>query len=450
MSSTASQVKYSYSLWSPSDTVKDVAESLGISNLPDEVSKSLAMDIEYRINEVLEEAKKFMKHSRRSVLTPLDISHAFRVLNVEPLYGYDSNRPVKFREAILGPGQTLYYIEDEEVDFERIINMPLPKVPREVNFTAHWLAIEGVQPSIPQNPLLSETRSSATGQSGAGVAEVEVKPLVKHALSKELQLYFDRIVAVLTENTPDDEASAIMRNAALSSLGNDPGLHQLIPYFIQFVAEKIRLNLKNTAVLDLMLQVLHRLLSNPTIFIEPYIHSVMPLILTLLVGKRVGDSQTSTKEQYQIRDFAASLLNHVCTKYSDTYHTLKPRVTRTLLKAFMNPNKSPGTHYGALSGLRAMGPEVVRMIVLSNLKDWSAISCSAPGLSEEDQRRLATVVLDCLRSLIDPEISTIDEISTEDRKSFTDFVGPEVEKLVTEAADSEKIIKAVLESQKFP
>ncbi|KAK9469453.1 hypothetical protein V1512DRAFT_256302 [Lipomyces arxii] len=435
-----SSMKYSYSLWSPFDTVKDVAESLGVANLSDEAAKVLAMDIEYRINEVLEQATTFMRHSKRTRLTAADISSALRVLNVEPLYGYDSSRPLRFREAILGPGQTLYYIDDDEVDFEKIINMPLPKVPREVSFTAHWLAIEGVQPAIPQNPLPPEGRTSLTNSSGAASTEVEVKPLVKHALSKELQLYFERVTSVLTEETSD----ASMINAVLTSLGNDPGLHQLLPYFIQFVAEKVRLNLKNATMLYLMLQVLHRLLTNPTIFIEPYIHSVMPPILTLLVGKRIGTTQAANEEHYEVRDFAASLLQKVCTQYGDAYHTLKPRVTRTLLKAFMDPGKSAGTQYGALCGLKSIGPEVVRVLVLSNLKDWASVISSASSASTEDKNRLRKAVLDALRSLVDSELATIDEVSEDHKEKFKQYVGPIVSELVLAADDSDAIIKAVV------
>ncbi|KAK9454248.1 hypothetical protein V1511DRAFT_503193 [Dipodascopsis uninucleata] len=451
-------MKFSYTLWSPSDTVKDVAESLGIVNLPDEVAKSLAMDIEYRINELLEQAIRFMKHSKRTNLTTSDISHAMKVLNVEPLYGYESSRPIRFREAILGPGQTLYYIDDDEVDFEKIINMPLPKVPREVSFTAHWLAIEGVQPAIPQNPLPDEGRSSLTSAGGsdsrgqpsiggsAGSAEVEVKPLVKHALSKELQLYFERVVNILT----NADSSDTMKTAVLNSLGNDPGLHQLIPYFIQLVAERIRMNLKNPPMLYLMLQVVHRLLTNPTIFIEPYIHSVMPPILTLLVGKRVGSTQATNDEHYKVRDFAASLLMEVCTKYGDTYHTLKPRVTRTLLKAFMDSSKSAGTKYGALAGFKCMGVEVIRVLVLANLKDWAAVTLSAGAhLTDDDRTRLGHVVLDTLRVLVEPEFQTIDELKDSDRQMLIDYVGEDITALILAAPDGDDIAKAVLDSKKF-
>lgn len=118
-SSAPSSIKYSHTLWSPSDTIRDVAEVLGISNLPDEVAKSLAMEVEYRIHEVVEEAVKFMRHSRRTVLNTKDVSAALRVLNVEPLYGYETSRPLMYKEAMVGPGQTLYYVDDDDVDFER-------------------------------------------------------------------------------------------------------------------------------------------------------------------------------------------------------------------------------------------------------------------------------------------------------------------------------------------
>lgn len=111
----------------------------------------------------------------------------------------------------------------------------------------HWLAIEGVQPAIVQNPTPADLKSSdyqtsnaASGTASSSLAAtsgaegVETKQQVKHVLSKELQLYFERIANALT-----NEDTETVRETAIASLRSDPGLHQLVPYLVAFVAEKV-------------------------------------------------------------------------------------------------------------------------------------------------------------------------------------------------------------------
>ena len=386
------------------DSVRDAAEALGITHFNHEIAQVVAQDVEYRLHAIIQEAHKFMRHSKRTVLRTSDISHALRVLNVEPLYGFAANNPVKYCEAPLAPGQPpIYYIDDEEIEFEKIINAPLPKVPREVSYTAHWLAIEGVQPAIPQNPTPQVDRHDfAQKVNGASaMADTEVKPLVKHALSKELLLYFERITKAVL-----DDSNEALRAAALASLSHDPGLHQLLPYFVQYVAEKVTHNLGDLFVLTTMMQIAAALMDNANLFLEPYVHQLIPPILTCVVAKRLGSASSSSADSnerfahYALRDLAAAILGTVCGKFGDAFHTLRPRVAKTLLKAYLDNNKPLTTHYGAIVGLTTLGREVVRVLVLPNAKIYELVLRPALGSTNETTKGEAERCLAALKKAL--------------------------------------------------
>lgn len=466
-------------LWNP-ENVKDVAESVGISVLNDDALRVLTQDVEYRIGQVTVEALRFMRAARRTTLAVGDVSQALKVLDVEPLYGYDSTRPLRYGEASLGPGQPLFYIEDEEVDFEKLINAPLPKVPRDMSFTgtfiprsrdsatlppraganqkalrlaasqefhqkclwrcrrgwcrirdpvrspidkpvraglvvgsmtwgraaveaavedpvesvrnpcivrwltsrdpAHWLAIEGVQPSIPQNPTTAESRSQELLPKGpganpamaalAGNDNISFRPTVKHIISKELVLYFEKVQTALLDDNPDEEVVRL-RQAALASVRSDPGLHQLIPYFVNFVSNQVTHRLDDTFVLRRVMELTEALIGNANLFLDPYANSIAAPVLTCLLGRKLGSDDTRN-EQYELREFSASLLGKLATRYAASNHLLRPKLVRTCLKFFLDPDRPPATHFGAITGLAAAGgPEAVRVLVLKCLRTYS-------------------------------------------------------------------------------
>ena len=392
------------SLWNP-DNVRDTAESIGLSHLSKEVVENLARDVDYRIAQILENSFKFMRHAKRTTMHTDDVSQALRVLDIEPLFGYDATRPLRFGEASIGPNQTIFYVDDEEVDFEKLINAPLPRVPREVAFTAHWLAVEGVQPSIAQNPSSSDARHQELMPKGpsanpglaavAGQDSAAVKPQVRHILSSEIQLYFERITTAILEER-NEEA----RNAAFNSVRTDPGLHQLVPYFVQFIAEKVTHQSKDLFILTQMLHLARNLLQNETLFIEAYISPLIPSILTCLTGKSIGSPSDSLNAVIEVRDVAASLIIDISRKHSKSSTTLKPRLARTLLKTFLNPSKSFGAHYGSLISLRGIiGVDGVKAIVLPNLKAYDTML--QEGLADETKRPEAEMVVLALLRLVD-------------------------------------------------
>ena len=139
---------------------------------------------------------------------------------------------------------------------------------------AHWLAVEGVQPSIPQNPTAADSRnlellskgpnanSTLAAMSGTNVA---VKPLVKHVLSKELQLYFEKVCSAFLDSSEE------YRTSGYASLREDPGLHQLVPYFVQFIAEKVTHSLKDIFALTQVMHMTEALVQNKSLYVDPYV-----------------------------------------------------------------------------------------------------------------------------------------------------------------------------------
>ena len=142
---------------------------------------------------------------------------------------------------------------------------------------------------------------------------------------------------------------------------------------MQFIAEKVTHNLKSLFILNQMMQLTSAMLDNESLYVDPYVASIVPPVLTCLVSPRLGSS-SNRLEHYPLRSTAASLLGTIAKKYAKSSHTLKPRLARTCLKHFLDPIKPFAVHYGALLGLQAVGgPEAVRVLIVPNLKEYGKL-----------------------------------------------------------------------------
>ncbi|KAK9844558.1 hypothetical protein WJX74_004035 [Apatococcus lobatus] len=409
------------------NTLQAVADGLQTTKLGEEAARALAPHVEVRVREIVQEALKFARHSKRSLLTADDITCALKLRNVEPVYGAGGKDPGRF----LGVGghSNLFFVPDPVLSLQEVIEAPLPKPPTEIAVLQHWLAIDGVQPAIPENtplqrsakrqrlnppaatvqasfrgpaanaagpaPEVAAAHAASTDATADHPAAAPVRAPVKHQISQELQVYFDRVAALLRAGpgpTPaagsDAQASGggaaeadtqqgkqkkQKLQAVLASLASDAGLHPVAPYFSQLLAEEVAGSLKDVAKLHLLLEAMSSLLRNPHLSMEPYIQQLMPAIMTCIVRKQLGGAGWESQNHWRLREHAARVAAQVCEQFPSEVYGIQKRITKTFVKTLCDPSKPLVTQYGAIAGLAALGSRVVCLLLMPNLQPFLSL-----------------------------------------------------------------------------
>ncbi|KAL6122888.1 TFIID 70K subfamily [Nucleospora cyclopteri] len=329
------------------DTLKSFAASKGIDNIEEESYRILSQDLEYRIKEVCQEAAKFMTASHRTKLNINDINNALISRNVEPLFGYESQEVLLFR----GLPCNAYHVPDEEIDLEEYLERPLPKIPLKPYIQSHWLAIEGVQPPIQQNPIIIDKPTVKNDNISNYQEEMVVIKQIKHRLTKELNMYFEKILQVM-ETDP---------SISMDCLSNETGIQQLVPYFIYHFNNELRNDIKNSEKAKTLCLMYFSLLKNKFIFIDPYLHEILPSLLTCVVGKSPTDD---------VRNTAIDVLKFLHSTFSYKYKTLAPRMISTLKKSLLNKEKAVECRKAAAKCLSILSPEIAKNHIVPHISEF--------------------------------------------------------------------------------
>uniref|UniRef100_K3WRX7 TATA box binding protein associated factor (TAF) histone-like fold domain-containing protein n=1 Tax=Globisporangium ultimum (strain ATCC 200006 / CBS 805.95 / DAOM BR144) TaxID=431595 RepID=K3WRX7_GLOUD len=396
------------------ESLQVVAQSLGIDALSDACVRELLPEVELRVREIIQDALKFRRHSKQAALGTNHVNQALQARNIESLYGFGAPGAVKYRQC--DEQKSLYFVDDEELELSEILNAPLPQIPMHPVLNIHWLAVDGVQPMIPENESIEDDSSRRTSiKDDAFVNQVDRKPLVKHVLTEEMQLYYTNI----TDAVKSDDFES--QRAAFTSLANDPGIHQLLPYFSRFVYEEVKHSSQDLSLLFSLMRVCRCLLVNQHLRVELYLHQLLPAILTCVLGKQLCENPAD--DHWALRKYAAHLVAQICERYGETYENIQPRVSKTYHKAITDPSCPFTTQYGALYGMMYLGPLVMEGLLFPNLAQYysrlePALSSSNPNLVERLEAQ------NCLGILVHASGTYFSMTKITKRKAAASFSSP--------------------------
>jgi transcription initiation factor TFIID subunit 6 len=287
----------------------------------------------------------------RQRLHAADINLALQLQGSDKLYGMHATNP-----------------HQQKVLLADILKEDMPAAPTEIAMKQHWLAVDGIQPDIPENPdsdrqqhnVLSDTNESSE-------VSLRVHQLQAGLLSEELKLYFLRVVATL-ERGGASQSDRNQQDAVLQNVQHDAGLQELVPFLVRYAQHAIYEHVTtNTDHCTTIVRLVRALLHNPTLHLELHLHELLPALMTCVVAQKLG--ATGDLHHWALRREAATTLSECCVLFGAEYATLKSRVLRALCQAL---DGSLPSRYGGMVAIALFGCRSIDAFLLPTVLDsWT-------------------------------------------------------------------------------
>jgi len=397
---------------------KIVGENLGVSTLSSTVCEILSEELSFQLRRIVEKARKFSLHGRRTRLIAEDFDDSLKFLSFEPVLGFDQRLSYPMRFAGMADVEMFVY-DDAEADLSQLLNFYPPKPPMESALRAHWLAIDGEQPALAENPTqtkeegeLSSSIAQAivarreTAIAGSALAhlrssmrnlrrseDVHIRTALAHSLSVEQQKYFKDVIEACVGS---DEKR---RQDALHGLQTDTGLQPLLPRIAALVADGVRCNVvqRNLALLIYLMRILHAVVNNLSLNLQGVLQDVLPCVLTCMVSRQLC-ARPEVDNHWTLRDYAGKLLLQLCRHKEYMVCEVRQRVLQLLRSVFHDPASTHAMVYGAfyplyeLSNVSERAAIQVRFQTLCTEARLKSGDLTAPQQARVDAERLYAIL----------------------------------------------------------
>ncbi|XP_033626108.1 TAF6-like RNA polymerase II p300/CBP-associated factor-associated factor 65 kDa subunit 6L [Asterias rubens] len=321
------------------DSVKTVAESVGIGSLSEEIAGMLAEDVCYRLREITQASTQFMKHAKRKRLNVEDFNKALRWSDVEPVHGYGSPDPVTFVPI---KDSELFFAEDKEINLTDIAtDNKILSGSGKTSVKASWVSIEGVQ-------------KPSGSQASAGVTHNI------QSLTSNLQQYYKDVTKAIFDL--DDHQMEI----TLIDLRKNTKISGLLPYLVNLASCGIKMVSHDLGQLTRLLQLVDALIHNQSLYLGPYLVQLISTVMYCIL-EPLAVSINPLNDHWALRDYAARLLSKILRSSTEIVGRFRHQLLATLKEVLSDPARPLCSHYGAVVGLCALGTRAVEEVFVSQL-----------------------------------------------------------------------------------
>lgn len=222
---------------------------------------------------------------------------------------------------------------------------------------AHWLSIEGNQPTCQQNPTSRKDRfprDVLVKRKNENGRAVKMKA---NSISMELQLFY---ISVTEQSLSEDFGD---RNRMLQQVEHDPTMSWILPRLIQFIHEGVAYNIcsRDCNVLFKLVQLAGALINNPNVDLLEHMSEILASLLSNVVCNQINNEIANPLEndiEWTLRELAAKTIGLLCRKYSVRNRHIQEKARNACIYV-LSRSDCYEPLYGSICTLSEMGDHFV-------------------------------------------------------------------------------------------
>ena len=393
-----------------------IADSLGIKFHAGLSLAPVLRDSDLLLRHILALSERIRRHRHNKSLTATHINEALASMDQEELLGYLSGTVVEY--VPIGNGEILAPT-DRQLSTRELAASGLVEYPCDTNYTIHWLAIDGVQPLVRENVSASSqitvTPEELHWPPDDGVKVPPGRRSEADLPCEELrQLMFSYISSLQTGEGFADVVENLRTNGSLQVL---------VPYFGKYFSTAMAANATNPRAMLRILEGANALFRNDSVDLGTNFTVFLSLAMTPMLSESLLRSECDL--QYSVRDEAAAFMGLIVAKSGMKFPRLLGIVADKLAHVVCDESKPMCALYGAVAGVRALGCEMVKSVVIPRIEAMMERVCACEKSQDVALKMealhlraiLMNVTKICLETSPDDEIQRIMSVFFE-RKSF--------------------------------